>query len=123
MLEADPNNPANLYCAGLFKGEGYVTCTIRPTGKNGFTSRSIQLKISMTDLSPLELFEDIMQVGKIYGPYGSSKNRLGTKVFYMYIVSNPVEIKYIMDSMWDWLSDRRKTQYEDAVKKFEVWTM
>jgi len=121
MLEVDSDNPANLYCAGLFEGEGCITCTVKPKGKNNFLDRSLQLKISMTDSQPLSLFEDIMQVGKVYGPYINSNNKLGTKAIYMYVVTKPDEIKYIMESMWNWLSDKRKEQYEVALKKFETW--
>lgn len=119
VLEADVGNPANYYCAGLFEGEGTVGCYVvnKPSG----IKINFQLKISMTDRQPLDLFEDIMQAGKVYGPYRNKNNKLSTKSFYMYIVSTPEEIKYVMDSIWELLSDRRKQQFEESFKTYESW--
>ena len=107
------DNPCYLYCAGLYEGEGTIHFNF--TGK----SRALSLAIHMTDREPLDLFEDIMQVGTVYGPYARemSKNK-ARKPSYMYRVSNYDEVKSVIDRMYDWLSPRRKRQADEALTEY-----
>lgn len=120
------------YCAGLFEGEGTVGTYIRrPTEylhENGryytYKSRSkIQLKIAMTDSSPLYIFADTFDRGSLLGPYkirhtvhGKKVEETGYKDRYHFEAWGFQGVQYIMAIIWPWLSLRRKEQYKKAVK-------
>jgi hypothetical protein len=111
-------NPTYLYCAGLYEGEGSICCTYNKDPRNGNRNkipvRKLVLKISMTDREPLELFEDIMQVGNLsnVGVLPSGKR------LYEYRVGKFEEVKFVIDAMYEWLSPRRKKQADDAINKY-----
>lgn len=111
----DPDNPANFYCAGLFEGEGSIRSYQQRDKYNSYYAY-IGLSVDMTDLEPLELFEDIMQVGKIYGPYYRTNKE--AKPIYRYYVASYQEVKYVVDSIYGWLSTRRKLQCDTALSNY-----
>ncbi|MGH7791686.1 MAG: hypothetical protein ACREOB_05150 [Thermodesulfobacteriota bacterium] len=118
------------YCAGLYEGEGTVGCysnTLKAGTKNGLSrygkqryrkkdldQTKISLRIGMTDLTPLELFRDTMDSGSIRGPYSYRDKKL----IYVYSVRKFEDVQYIIAVLWPYLSERRRQQYTDGVKKF-----
>ncbi|MGH7791561.1 MAG: hypothetical protein ACREOB_04525 [Thermodesulfobacteriota bacterium] len=122
------------YCAGLYEGEGSVGCyshthnvgtkTTKHKGgkqyrrKSEFRQSYIVIQISMTDLMPLELFRETMDVGNINGPY---QRKPQEKEFYMYSTSKQKDVIYIRDTLWSYLSERRKDQFIEAFDKFELY--
>lgn len=107
-----------LYCAGLYEGEGNIGCTFSMDYRNKNTDRrpvrKLVLKIGMTDREPLDLFEDIMQIGSV-----TRAGRLTSgKMFYEYRVGKFKEVKLVIDRMYDWLSPRRRKQADDAISKY-----
>lgn len=116
MLDSD--NPAYLYCAGLYEGEGYIGCTFskdpRNNNKNKVPVRKLVLKIGMCDKEPLDLFEDIMQLGSVTGPSILPSGRL----FWEYRLGKFEEVKFAIDMMYDWLSPRRRRQADEAISKY-----
>lgn len=107
------------YCAGLFEGEGNIySCTRTSYKKNkkpGALIRQIKLDIGMTDLLPLELFNDIVGVGTINGPYD---NKYGYKLRYMWRTDRFEEVQFVICNIWDWLSPRRKEQIVKALTSY-----
>lgn len=109
------DNPAYLYCAGLFEGEGTFGCSIESL-KSGNIRKRLYLSIGMTNRQPLDLFEDIMQIGNVKGPY---QYKTGSP-YWRYNLSNTSDIKHAVSCMWDWLSDVRKLQWKKALELYEA---
>ena len=104
------------YCAGLFEGEGNIQFVEEKGIK--YNKRRIALRINMTDLSPLEMFQDLIERGVIYGPYNTGK---GYKSFWTFQVANYADVKYIADLLYAWLSPRRQKQIDEALSKYREW--
>jgi hypothetical protein len=115
-LVTDPDNPANLYCAGLFEGEGTFGCSLEVL-PSGNPRKRFWLAIGMTNREPLDKFEDIMQVGNVTGPYLNKNPR--SKPYWRYSLTKTDEIKYVIENMWDWLSEVRKQQWQKALDFYE----
>jgi len=110
------------YCAGLFEGEGNIHFSINK--RNGRKSyRNIGIEISMTDREPLDLFDDLMGFGMVYGPIDGGNTRLGTreKLHYRYRVSGFERVQFVICQMWFWLSPRRKIQIAEALTSFTAF--
>jgi hypothetical protein len=121
------------YFAGMFEGEGSVRARIKQSyyiKKSGErsvnTSVGIELKITSTDLFPLELCNDI------FGSRGSitstdpnfdiSKQKRTDKEYkirYDLIFCNFKMVEEIYSCIEFWLSPRRKSQCESALKLFK----
>lgn len=104
------------YCAGLFEGEGNIQFVEEKGVK--YNKRRIAFRINMTDIEPLEMFQDFVDRGVIYGPYNTGK---GYKSFWTFQVANYSDVKYISDLIYDWLSPRRKKQIDDVISKYKEW--
>jgi hypothetical protein len=116
------DNPTHLYCAGLFEGEGSITSYLKKGKAKMYPT--IQFVVDMTDIEPLDLFEDIMQVGKIYGPYYRLSDRqYKAKGIYRYQIGKLAEIKHTVSAIYDWLSPRRKEQCDTAINNYEQWEL
>ena len=117
--ELDPLDPAHAWCAGLYEGEGSMASYLRTTSSKWRPQPTIRLGIDMTDLEPLETFEDIMQLGKIYGPY--HRNNKIAKPMYRYHTDVLSEITTILGRISWWLSPRRKEQATLIVSRYLNW--
>jgi hypothetical protein len=108
------------YCAGLFEGEGNIHFSTQSRvlrdGSRGRPCRNLSLTIQMTDLYPLASFEEMLDIGVITGPQKKAGNR---KDVYQFRVSGFEDVQYIIASIWQWLSPRRKEQAADALSKFK----
>jgi hypothetical protein len=99
------------WAAGLYEGEG--TChsgygTYRYKGElRSRKTPTYQLRIAMTDLEPLQKFQETFGVGVINGPYMSAKS---TKPAWHYSVTGYERTQAIIAAIWPWLSPRRKDQ-------------
>lgn len=109
------------YCAGLYEGEGYITFGLRKRnyqdGTPGRSSRTIVLGIGMTDRYPLDLFDDVVGFGIIYGPYDKGSN---SKPMYTYKVYGLERVQHVVCNIWYWLSPRRKDQITTAFTKYHA---
>lgn len=108
------------YCAGLYEGEGSISF-ITKMNRGTTPTRSIRLSISMTDLYPLELFQDFIEVGTIYGPYASF--RPGNKSTYLYQVYKYKDVLHVVSNIWYWLSPRRKEQIEKTMDAYSAFIL
>lgn len=94
------------YAAGLFEGEGTVwvrqgTLTM---------SRAAGMAVGMTDLDPLERMLDTFG-GKIYGPFVKK----GCKPIYHWRLDGWDAVERIYAVIGDYLSVRRRAQFERAI--------
>jgi len=88
------------WAAGLFEGEGTVTRT------KGIP----RLALKMTDFEPVRRFASIVEVGKIYGPYGYDyKDKIVRKPFLYWVAmaDEAVEVALVLEP---WLCERRQQQ-------------
>lgn len=122
------------WCAGMFEGEGSVRSRLTPSSyihTNGKRSSSqsvnIELKVTSTDLFPLELFNDIFDnAGSIYTTnpnFTISKQKRTAKLYkirYDLTFCNYKAVKHIYTNIEFWLSPRRKDQCETALAFFEA---
>ncbi len=127
---------AYAWCAGMFEGEGSVRCRVKQSyyiHKNGKRSSgqtvSIELKVTSTDLFPLELFNDIFDNdGNIFATdpnFTLSKQKRTSKLYkirYDLAFYNYKAVKNIYTNIEYWLSPRRKDQCESALALFEANT-
>lgn len=104
------------YCAGLFEGEGNIQFVEAKGIK--YNKRRIALRINMTDLHPLQMFQECTDKGVIYGPYNTGK---GHKDFWTFQVANYADVKYIADLIYSWLSPRRQKQIDEALSNYREW--
>lgn len=102
------------YCAGIYEGEGYISCS--ESISKGSKSTSIKIGINMTDKWPLERIYEITEIGTLRGPYNG---RQGNKDWYAFYISNYKDCKWFIEQIYDWLSTRRREQAEAAFKKYE----
>ena len=96
------------YCAGLYEGEGSINF-YKSRGR-----RAIRINIQMTDRQPLELFQDFMGVGTIYGPY----QRGALKPIFQYQAHGFEAVQFIVCNIWSWLTERREHQIVNAFKNY-----
>jgi hypothetical protein len=99
------------FTAGLFEGEGTVTCSRHYWGRRGSGKRlrqtpSIRLRIQMTNIEPLERIAAICG-GYINGPYQHPGNR---RPVYVWTLGNVAAIQDVVAVMWEWLSLQRQAQ-------------
>jgi hypothetical protein len=106
------------YAAGLYEGEGtvcasYGTFLTKSGERRPRQSPGFQLKIGMTDLEPLERFQEAVGFGTIYGPY--EKKQIGWKPYYHYSVDSFEKTQAAIAMLWSWLSPRRREQAAAAL--------
>ncbi len=111
-MTIDPD-PYTAYCAGLYEGEGTVYYYQHRQIKRGrtYTQHKLILQIAMTDLSPLQNFQEFMNVGIINGPYYKNNKQKG---IYQYYINKPLDVQKVMELMTPWLSPRRFEQWNSA---------
>jgi hypothetical protein len=105
------------YCAGLFEGEGNINTETSEIRDN----RKISIIIKMTDREPLDMFQYMTGLGKVYGPYESGRSVNSQKIWkphYVYKVTGYSNVQYIVCNLWSWLGPRRKEQIKLALTKY-----
>lgn len=121
------------WAAGMFEGEGSIRSRTKQSSyikKNGERSTNkvtnIELKITSTDLHPLELFNDIFDLkGTIIStdpnltPSKIERTDTVYKIRYDLIFCNIKTVKEIYANIEMWLSPRRREQCENAISHFE----
>ncbi len=97
------------WAAGLFEGEGCFT--IRRD--RGIRWPSATTALNMTDFVPVERFAEIVQVGKVYGPYIYG----GNKPFIRWQVQGVEGMKTVLALLKPWLSWRRVHRAEEIIEE------
>ena len=86
------------WAAGLFEGEGCITIV---------QGNKPQMFLRMTDEDVVQDFYNIVNVGKILGPY-NTKNKSYYKAVYHWRLYKKKEIKHLIESLLPYLGVRRK---------------
>lgn len=68
------------WAAGFFEGEGSA-CVY---SKTGHSSKKFQLTLNQINKEPLDVFCNIIEVGKVRGPYGPYKSQLTKQPIYVW---------------------------------------
>ena len=110
------NDIALGYCIGIFEGEGCISYS--ETFRRGRVSRRIIISIGMTDLYPLQMFQEVMDAGNLNGPYQRNSEH---KPMYRLEIAKIKDIRRITDLMYDWLSPRRKEQIDTCLTNYGNW--
>ena len=97
------------YAAGLYEGEG--SCVVNKCTRTLSTGERkdypiARLTIAMTDLEPLERFQEALGMGVIYGPYAKGAH----KPVYHCHIEGLEKVRQAAYRMMPWLSSRRKDQ-------------
>jgi hypothetical protein len=93
------------WAAGFFEGEGTITRC----------GDSLHVRVSGTDLEPLEFFQHALQLGGLYGPYtNTARDGYYRKPFWVWCARND-EAKQALRLLLPWLSERRRNQLKERV--------
>lgn len=110
------------WAAGLFEGEGCFSpfkSKHLPRKSDGGVSYCVypHAQITMCDLDVLQRFQSIMGVGRINGPYESSKKDGSyRKPIYRWWTINKTAIK-VIDRLLPFMCSRRQQQISEALKQ------
>lgn len=105
-----PSEAEIAFVAGFYEGEGSVTV------KNSSRNKIPRMRIDNCNPEPLQRCADIFG-GKVSGPYGPYKGGInGVYIWERYGKNCLMFFDYIKP----WLSERRKTQVENALKEYEL---
>ena len=100
------------WAAGFFEGEGSITL-------NGDT---LALRLNNTDEAIVQRFSDIVDVGRVYGPYSRERERDGykRKPFWVWVAQSYCALD-ALQLLGPWLSERRLSRaYELTGIRFHV---
>ena len=96
------------WAAGLFEGEGSITCGYIPQRKD---SIRVQLTLSSSDKDVLELFVKAVNCGRVLGPYPGQQK--GNKDRYNWHIQNQRDCLYVLGQLYPYLGDRRRTRADE----------
>jgi hypothetical protein len=102
------------WAAGLFEGEGSIA----------WCGDDFSLQGTNTDLSVLERFVEILELGYIYGPYTrqSKRDSYKRKPFWRWVARREIAFE-ALELLAPWLSERRLNRaYELARLRFPMET-
>lgn len=103
--KTDPAETDLAWAAGLFEGEGSITCS----------GRAPRLQLKMTDPEPVERFCEILG-GTLYGPYenhSGEKDGYPRSPFYLW-VSTRDEARAAFEKMRPWMSNYRLCRFAEV---------
>jgi hypothetical protein len=91
------------WAAGLFEGEGCIT--FMPRGEHA----DVQLALVMTDEDVVLRFEEVVDRGRVYGPYNPLSHGLRRKSYWRWMATGDAAHD-VLDLLAPWLSPRRVSQ-------------
>jgi hypothetical protein len=105
------------WAAGLFEGEGSITCNKISKRKN---SIRVTVQLTTCDKDVLERFVDIIGKGKLMGPY--TGQRENNKEKYVWYVQNQADCLYVIGQLYPHLGQRRKEKADEMISMIlERW--
>ncbi len=99
------------WAAGLFEGEGCITCG---KIKQRLNSIRVQLTMSSSDRDVLEKFAIAINCGRVLGPYPGQ--RVGNKNRYNWHVQNMRDCLYVLGQIYPHLCSRRKNKADEMIE-------
>ena len=103
------------WAAGFFDGEGHIGLV--KTGQN----RHIHIQICQTIDGPLERFQAILGLGKIYGPYIPKKMAGKRKPYKQLHIDTFEHVQYTICRLWPWLSKPKRNQAKRVLEEFRQY--
>lgn len=102
-------NRENLaWAAGFFDGEGCFSSCLRYDDN---TKKKYIASIGQVDRKGLERFQEAVQLGKIYGPYGPYGNRFkNARPFYRLDIYGFEQSQALLALLWTWLGPVKRQQ-------------
>lgn len=98
------------WAAGLFEGEDSIVCYKLRNRKDSIRT---QLTLSSTDKDVVEKFIEIVNCGKLNGPYDGKKE--GYKERYDWYVQNQRDCLYVLIQLYPFLCSRRKQKADEMI--------
>ena len=95
------------WVAGLYEGEG-------TTGTMGVNRAYVNVRIVIRELEVLERVRQIVGCGGIYRR--ENDKRPCNSITHVWILSKQAEVDGFIDTVWPWLSSRRKQQFYDVLE-------
>lgn len=99
------------WAAGLFEGEGTIV-------KRANKTPAWTASISSTDEDVLQVFYNVVGVGKVYGPYGysndSNRRRDHHKQYWRWSVSDKAGFLQFAQKLGPYLLSRRRARLKEA---------
>jgi hypothetical protein len=110
------------WLAGIVEGEGSIRWQT-PTKDNGDGTSyrrggRLFMAIAMTDEDVLLRVAEVAGVGKVYGPYGPYKSRLGSKKQNWTYVVTGADGYALLAAIFQWLHSRRREQVVSSLDKW-----
>jgi hypothetical protein len=102
------------WAAGFFDGEGHFG-TIK-TGKNNL---HLHIQVVQTVDGPLQRLQNVLGVGKIYGPYKQCKG--GRRPYKQFHVDRFENVQHALCLMWPWLSAPKRAQAKAAILAYHEY--
>jgi hypothetical protein len=88
------------WAAGLFEGEGSMT----------ESGGRLDIRVKMTDEDVVRRFADVMECGKVYGPYKYDYRDGSKRKPHWVWVALSYEAFEVLELLWPWLCTRRRAQ-------------
>ncbi len=105
------------WAAGFYDGEGH--CHWHHKERKGRQYGYIGISIAQVEKQPLEKFLGIVQVGKIYGPYGGRSKNNPTP-YYVYC-TNSEKAEIVLDLLSPYLCYPKKKQAQEVFDKLDEY--
>ena len=87
------------------------------------TANRLVVRVTNTDYSVLDRFDEIIALGKIYGPYANSQTDGRRRKCFWAWVASEAEALETLELLAPWLSDRRLARaYELTGLRFPIFT-
>lgn len=108
------------WAAGLFEGEGYL-CIATPKGKGGRTTNGWRLGLEMTDKDVVLRFACLFDLSvKTRRRSKEVKSLDHWKDLYIAMTSHQAKVKEIVDALFPFMGERRRSKMEEFLGDFKA---
>jgi hypothetical protein len=117
-MELDTHELA--WAAGFIDGEGCFGLHVthgRPTDIRKYCS--FKLAVAQCDRRVLDRLQDVLQVGKVRGPYKQKEKNHNP--FYVFQVTRFKETTSVVASLWPWLSPVKRLQVKQTLLDYHAF--
>ncbi len=101
------------WLAGLFEGEGSLSCRRVQTEKRGHGRAPWALDVSMCNEDVLRRAHVISGVGNLHGPYDNGE---GHKPYWKWTTTKRAHVFALLVALWPWLGERRRAKACEALR-------
>ena len=118
MKELYLNNEELAWAAGFVDGEGHFGLHLSGRSITARKYGVISLNIAQKDRQVLDKFQEIVGLGKVYGPYSHGKKP--TKYF-GYFIHNFEHTQAAIGYLWKWLSPVKREQAKQTLIQYSEY--